>query len=326
MKIYDCFIFNDELMLLNLRLHELYDSVDHFVIVESTRTFTRKGKPLYFNDNKEQFSHFKDKIIHIIVDDDPGEEDDWAKSYFNLNRISRKYLSCQEPSEGEAWRQEYFQRNAISRGLTNCENDDIIIVSDVDEIPDKTKFKQINPDKYNVFMMRHFYYYFNCEMILTDEWINRLKKKSSVCTSNAWNGTAATSFRRLKSTQHLRLVKPRHYPWWRFDRIPTGCITDAGWHFANLMDINRVQRKIESFAHTEMNTPEFVNENAIKTRIRKAVLELDKGSCTTGERYFSKVVELDSSFPQYLFSHQQLFEAFILDDKKIEEFKRESAG
>ncbi len=325
MKIYDCFIFNDELMLLNLRLHELYDSVDYFVIVESTKTFTQKKKPLHFNDNKEQFLRFQDKIIHIVVDDAPREEDDWAKAYFQRNFISRKFLNCDEPQAGEAWRQEYFQRNAICRGLTNCQGDDIIILSDLDEIPDKTKFNQINPKKYNIFMMRLFYFFFNCEMVLSDAWLKKLTKRKSICTYNAWRGTTATSFRLLKSAQHLRLMKPRLYPWWRFDRIHPHCIRDGGWHFSNLMDVKGLQSKISSYAHTEQNTPEITNEKALKARIRSAVLGTEEGSSNAVKRYASRVVEIDSSFPQYLLSHRNLFREYILDDKKIEEFKLEQA-
>lgn len=107
-RIYDCFTFFNELDLLELKLHELADHVDKFVIVESTVTFQGVPKPLYFSENKQRFEKFLDKIIHIVVDDAP---------------IS----NC-------AWHREAHQRNQIVRGLVDCADHDIIIVEDLDEI------------------------------------------------------------------------------------------------------------------------------------------------------------------------------------------------
>ncbi len=111
-KIYDCFTFFNELEILNIHLTELYDEVDHFVIVEATKTFNGKKKPLYYKENKEKFKKFEDKIIHIVLDSD-GK---------NVEKM---------------------QRDAILQGLKNAKDDDIVIISDVDEIISSDKVKDL---------------------------------------------------------------------------------------------------------------------------------------------------------------------------------------
>lgn len=107
--IYDCFMFFNELELLEIRLNELENVVSKFVLVESRKTFTNKPKPLYFEENKKKFNKFSDKIIHLIIDEFP-------ENY-------------------SAWDCEVYQRNFIREGLKNCSDDDVIIIGDVDEIP-----------------------------------------------------------------------------------------------------------------------------------------------------------------------------------------------
>lgn len=135
--IYDGFIFFNELDLLEIRLHELEKVVDRFVIVEATKTFTNKPKPLYYLDNKERFLEFSDKIIHVVVDEFP--------EYTN------------------AWDYEKHQRNAIARGLKNCHPKDTVIISDVDEFPSKDAIaKYKDTEEPVILIQKFFYYYLNC--------------------------------------------------------------------------------------------------------------------------------------------------------------------
>ena len=141
-KVYDCFTFFNEIELLEIRLNELDNVVDYFVIVESTRTFQKKDKPLYLNLDDERIIKFKDKIIHVVVDDFPN--------FFTHWRIPK------------TWDYENHQRNAISRGLVNAMPDDIIIISDVDEIPNVDKLTEnLKLNKPIVFEQRFFYYFLN---------------------------------------------------------------------------------------------------------------------------------------------------------------------
>ena len=127
MKIIDCFIFYNELDLLNYWLNMLDDIVDYFIIVESTHTFIGKEKELFFNNNKELFKKFENKIIHIIVN--------------NLPHIHPNI----DFSKGEQSNNERFQRNQIPIGFDNIklDDEDIIIITDVDEIPNKNTLKTI---------------------------------------------------------------------------------------------------------------------------------------------------------------------------------------
>ncbi|MFP8624472.1 hypothetical protein ACLH01_02985, partial [Enterobacter cloacae] len=122
--IYDCFLYYDEDMLLDIRLNTLNDVVDYFVIVESTHTFTGKPKKLNFDISK--FEKFKDKIIYVIYNDLPKLK----------NGIAGEY---------DAWKNEAATRNAIMRGLKNAKDNDIILISDVDEIFRPEVIKNINP-------------------------------------------------------------------------------------------------------------------------------------------------------------------------------------
>ena len=134
MKIYDCFIFNNELNLLNLRLHFLNDVVDHFVIVESRQTLSGSPKPLYFHENRHLFDDFLDKIIHVEAP---------------VNNLP-------------VWEYEYFQRNHIKTALKSCSDSDLIVVSDADEI---INLREILPilDKDSPYLVElpMYYYWFN---------------------------------------------------------------------------------------------------------------------------------------------------------------------
>jgi len=139
--IYDCFTFFDELMLLEIRLKELYSSVDKFVLVEATHTHSGKPKRLYYNEmaDSETFRPYKDKIIHVVFEMEPDKD---------------------------RWVNENAQRNAISRGLKGLSSHDIVIVSDIDEIVDHRAIPYIQQSLHPTrLIMKFYYYYFNCRVI-----------------------------------------------------------------------------------------------------------------------------------------------------------------
>ena len=152
-KIVDCFIFYNELELLTYRLTLLNKIVDYFIIVESTHTFVGKDKKLFYDENKELFQKFHNKIIHIIVDDLP---------YINI-------------SNPDVWKNELFQRNAISRGINsinNLTNTDVIIISDSDEIPDPLTLHKIKKKdiKVDVNKLEMDLYYYNLNSRYKSKW------------------------------------------------------------------------------------------------------------------------------------------------------------
>ncbi|HEX2579070.1 MAG TPA: hypothetical protein VHK67_01540 [Rhabdochlamydiaceae bacterium] len=142
-KIYDCFPFFNELELLEIKLHELYDHVDYFVLVECTETFRGKPKPLYFSENKQRFSKFLDKIIHVVVTD---------------------HVETDIP-----WNREVYQRNQIMRGLTSCHDDDIIIIEDLDEIISPKKL----PEAVNLLLTNQMRYV-TCAQTMYTYYLNRI--------------------------------------------------------------------------------------------------------------------------------------------------------
>ncbi|PIS01879.1 MAG: hypothetical protein COT84_00195 [Chlamydiae bacterium CG10_big_fil_rev_8_21_14_0_10_35_9] len=198
-KVYDCFMFLNELEILEIRLNELYKHVDKFVLVESTRTH-RKGetKPLYFEENKKRFDKFSDKIIHIVLD--------------------------QEIKTDNPWLRENWERNQIMRGLKGCHDNDLIIISDVDEIIpgsviNKLK-KSIDKEKVIGFSQKMYRWFFN---------------RYTKCL---WAGTAATTFKNLKlySPQSIReLVREERVAIWRY-----------GWHFTSMGGYEKNKDKYKS--------------------------------------------------------------------------------
>lgn len=144
--VYDCFLFYNELELLDIRLHELNDVVDMFVLAEATVTHTNKPKKLYYDENKSLFKQFHKKIVHVIIDDSPD---------VNL-----------------PWIIERFQLEALSRGLKKCKPKDIILYSAVDEIPKAQKILEWKnkTGKNKVFKQKLSYYFLNCFETSGHDW------------------------------------------------------------------------------------------------------------------------------------------------------------
>ena len=172
MKIFDCILFFNELEILDLRLMTLNEVVDYFVLVEANKTFTGNTKEFVFENNRNLYEDYLNKIIHIKVEDTPP-----------LDRSK------------DVWTIEKFQRNSITRGLLNANDKDRIIISDVDEIPDPEIISRVKESRRTLtFNQRFFYYYVNC------------------MSNRTWNGSVITSFFnvRTQSPQTLR-DRARHH-------------------------------------------------------------------------------------------------------------------
>jgi beta-1,4-mannosyl-glycoprotein beta-1,4-N-acetylglucosaminyltransferase len=253
MKTYDCFTFFNELDLLDIRLNTLNDVVDYFVLVESKKTHTYKDKPLYFLDNIKRFDKFKDKIIHIILND--------------------------LPSETNAWANENHQRNAISKGLTDCEDSDIIIVSDLDEIPNPEEIELIKTyiDDTMVFDFSQKLYYYYLNMLVIDNWTG-----SKLCTYSKFK-----SF----SPQTLRM-----------NNLGNTLIENGGWHFSYMGNEESIIYKLESFAETQLNTEEI--KNNIQARLNQGLSIFD-------ENKQFRCVDFDLTYPKYILNNLEKFNHLI---------------
>lgn len=215
--IYDCFIFNNELEILNIRLEFLYNQVDFFVLVEADRTLTGIPKPLTFKENEDRFSKYADKIIYVQAEEKPELKD---------------------------WDYEWYQRNAIKQGLKNCKDDDIIFVSDVDEIINvKEILKRDQIATPALIEVPMYYYFFNIK--LEDPFqFNLVSTYGDLKDFHIGNRMTYRDFAG-------RIIQPKGF--------------NTGWHFSFLFgyDIKRYIEKIESFSHQEYNTPFFKDPKRI---------------------------------------------------------------
>jgi hypothetical protein len=268
MQIYDCFTFYNELDLLELRLTELYDVVNHFVIVEANTTFTNRPKPFLFEENKERYSKFLDKIIHVRVDDMPGDADPWAN--------------------------EKFQRNAILRGLVDANDDDIVIVSDCDEVLRAAAVAHMSTKQQTLFALRMPLYNFKFNYMRTtpgeyDCWPMATRKST-------FNDITPDTLRNMRF----------NFNGLPFQFVDNGCevIEHAGWHFGYLGDREYLIDKAQSFSHQEVNRPDFIEQIDIEASMQ-AGKEWDR---TQTSQY--RVVELDSYFPKTVTQYPQ----FISDN------------
>lgn len=281
--IYDTFPFFNELELLEVRLEELSPVVDRFVIAEATRTHSNQPKPLHFAENRERFARHLPKIIHVAVDDCPDTSDAWAI--------------------------EKFQRDAVARGLAGCKPDDIVLNSDVDEIPRAEAIREL------VRRMR-----FRTDpwarlrsSVLRQTWLVRLvrnafKKHHPLvwvlqhrqfyhfldCASESvpwWDGTRAVFHRDFTRARDLRSWKGRR-------------LANAGWHFSYMGGAERVREKLRAFAHQEYNKPEFVDLHRVEEALRQ-------GRWALGPEHRLSWVPFDESYPAFMQAHPERFRAWL---------------
>ena len=267
MAIYDCFQYFNEEHIADLRFNILNEFVDYFVIVESTVNHQGKDKKLQFDINKYQ--KFKKKIKYIIVDDTPE--------------------NIKKPHEGGESLVEQHQRNSLMKILNKANDEDLIILSDVDEIPNLNKLKLFNKKNFGVFSQRMFMYKIN--FLNLDE--------------NNWHGSKICLKKNLKSPQWLRNLKFKKYPFWRFDKPKNiQIIQDGGWHFAYLQNAENISKKIKSFAHGEFNKEHLTDEAKIKDKIQKGEDIFERG-------FKIKKVSIDNTFPEYIQKNQDLLKNWI---------------
>ena len=249
MKIFDCFMYFDEDLVLDVRLNTLNEYVDFFIIVESN--FTHKGDARKLKFDIKKFSKFKNKIIYLVYDQQPTdlykfyEDDDPAK-------ISTKHIF-------NASKRENGQRNFISNGLSTASDNDIVMISDIDEIPDLSEVNFFNTnEKISMFRQQMFYYKFNLYL-----------------PNLIWTGTKACKKKDLQSPQWLRNIKDRKFPFYRIDTLfsenkysSVKFIENGGWHFTNMKSPSEIEHKLKSYLHHR----EF-DENPLSTAKIKQIMD-----------------------------------------------------
>lgn len=247
--IYDCFIFYNELDILEMRFNILGDVVDRFVIVEASKTFSGRDKELYFKSNKERFRDFIDRVIYVCVNDFPPTN----------NR----------------WQNEWYQRNSILKGLEDADPDDIIMISDVDEIPDPNKIPFGIKGGHVGLEQKMYYYYLN---LRSSQW---------------WVGTVVSRFADLVMPQVLRD---------RRETLPV--VREAGWHFSFLGGVEQIINKIESFSHAEYDRPFFKDPKRLLEKIQRGEDLFERGITFSLEK-------IDESYPAYIRNNQDRYKRYI---------------
>ena len=228
MKIFDCTTYFNEPLLFELRLNILNEYVDKFIVCEAT--YTHSGQKKQINFDIKNFPKFKDKIVHLIVDKEPNNLIEINKSNKSNNSLFRFNAASRIDK----------QRNKILSYFSKANDNDWIIYSDSDEIPDLTKINVRNIKKKIVlFKQKHFHYKFNL-----------------VLESHNWFGSRACKYKDLSSFRHLREIKSKKYKWWRFDAIykkekyiDLQIISDGGWHFTELKSPNDIYIKHKNDEH-----------------------------------------------------------------------------
>ena len=282
-RIYDCFPFFNEIDILKIRIEELKDVVDKFVLVEATQTHSGRPKPLYYQEFSHEFAEYQDKIIHHIVDDMPEVD--------NNNR----------------WPLENYQRDCIGRVLAaiKCNDEDIILVSDVDEIPRKEKISEavelLSKNEYVIFC--HDMYRYDIEQF-ESEW---------------WCGTVACKYKELKVRTATR-VRRSDQGMWHFPTAKAAMFKQArmleypdiekgGWHFTSMGNTaSSYWYKVQSFAHPEVDITEELGIEYVKFEVCRPGLDDE----LSGEYYYDcNLSEAAKDLPQFLKNNAYKYRHFF---------------
>ena len=248
MKIYDCITYFNEKELFKLRLNILDKFIYRFIVIETNYSHSGKAKKLNFNINN--YTKFKNKIIYIPITEKPKNIKKPLKNFKRFNAIQRIE----------------FQRNQILNSIKYADDNDIIIYSDSDEIPnlENLNFNKIK-ERFIIFKQKLFYYKFNLEL-----------------KSVTWYGSRACKKKHLVDINYLRNLKPKKYPWWRFDIIfkpnkhrSVKIINNGGWHFSQIMSPKQLQTKFLNDEHHDEYELNKLKYAKIKDMIKKKYIIYD---------------------------------------------------
>jgi beta-1,4-mannosyl-glycoprotein beta-1,4-N-acetylglucosaminyltransferase len=289
-KIYDTFMFFNELDLLEIRLNILDPYVDYFVISEATITFSGKSKPLYYLENRTRFKKFEHKIIHNIVDDTPNKFTEWNPSH---QYYTNRNMSYQHKSGGNLlsslslnFQREVFQRDSVINPILDiAEDDDFIIMSDLDEIPNPKIFNKI------------FTGLNSCDLVhCKQKWF--IYYLNNLCERD-WFGTHVCKFSYLKKNSIDLLQYHKEDGLQQSDGL---IIEDGGWHFSFVGGEEKIKEVLEAYSYQGGRTAKllFVWDKIFKNRIRNRIIN-NKDLFLTGRSF--RRIEIDQSFPEYLINN-----------------------
>ena len=294
MKIFDCTTFYSEHMMMDVRFNTLNEYVHKFIVTESTFSHSGESKKLNFNINN--YPKFKDKIIYIVIDKEPND----------LIITNNKLLTPPEKRCNSLKRIEQSY-NYMAKSLDLALDNDLIILSDNDEIPnlDSKKFKSSNKDIF-IFKQLFFYYKFNLLYDLVP-----------------WFGSKAAKKKKLFSMSWLRNLKNKQYPFWRLDTlfkdnkyINLDIINDGGWHFTNLMTPEKLYEKLTNFGHHDEFELSGLTVDDLKNKIEQKTVFwnhfVDKEKFQERWNYDYKLKKINNDLlPQYLTNNLEKFKEWF---------------
>jgi len=281
MKVFDSFIFFNELDLLELRLNILNDVVDYFVLTESPFTVSGNEKSLYYQENRDRFSKFNDKIIHNITEDIPNDfsyylvKKPFHTDYGSTDESGIRYIDLPIRFQRAVYNRECSAYGLLKAGIAD---EDIVMTSDADEIINPHVIEDLDwfDSTCNyVSLQRAFYFKLNC---LYEE---------------NWKGTRLCTWKHLKTTTVDRLRTN-----WR----EAYQIENAGWHFSFLGDADNVRLKLASYEHTENN---------ISSNVDNMEQRIEEGLDPIGRSNRLIDVPIDNSYPEYIINNQEKYTQFI---------------
>ena len=288
-------MYYDEDLLLDIRLNVLDKYVKKFVITEAT--YTHNGSKKKLNFNIQNFVKFKDKIEYIVVDKQPP----------NIKKINKEDTAeiSEEKLILNGMARDYFQRECLKRGLNNLENDDLVIISDLDEIPN---LENLNVDEIKnniiIFQQKMFYYKLN---LLYDELI--------------WAGSKAVKYKNFISPQWLRNIKSKKYPFWRMDTLFSKkkysnlhYVKDGGWHFTCIRTPEDLEKKLLNFAHHYEFEQSGLKITDLKKLIEEKRVMYDHSVDQTGYKWSGKsilkTINIDQ-LPLYIKNNNKKFSEWL---------------
>lgn len=269
MKVYDCFMFFNELDLVELRFEELYDTVDYFVIAESSVTHAGNTKPFIFLDNWNRFEKYQNKIIHLKIEDTPA----------NLTGMQR----------------DFYQRDCLRRGLVGLDNEDLVIISDLDEVPRAELIEMIKEDKNNydryILSIPQFRHRFNF-----------MKVKET----HKYPNIIVTRFKTFTSPNTER----EHTFFWNPKPPNSVTLEHGGWHFTWIGNDSEIKNKIKNYAHTEHNNDLILNAVDVNKHLT------DKKSFFNENEAF-EIVKIDDYFPKHLLENLDKYKNLIVPNGSL---------
>ena len=287
--------FNEDLVL-DVRLNELNPYIDKFIIIESN--FTHSGEKKNFNFDIEKFKKFENKIIYLKLDQKPKNLIEISE-HDNQDETKRKQIE-------NALILENFQRNYILKGLENFNEDDFILISDIDEIPNLSLI-DLNKHKNSIVLFKQYFFHYKFNLFLDNFY---------------FFGSKGCTKKKLISPQWLRNVKGKKYSLFRFDAYfsekkynNVKIIEKGGWHFTNVMNEEKIIYKLKSYLHHADFPENLLDKDIFKNLIKDKKIMYDHSADKSQDRFKNSkpLNEFDKNLlPEYIKNNQEKFKDWLI--------------